>query len=146
MTASPRAPQPLGGPWPLDPRDPVFALAEHLGELADASDSLTTAVEHHDLAGLEAANERAEALTVRIGDLAAGMTTADRVRVDNRRVRALRERIDVAARRNAYLIERAWAVDAATMRLLASLGRPAPDVALQPYAQPSAPAYFDRKA
>ena len=146
MTASPRPATPLSVLRPTDRRDPVIALAEHLGELADAADSLTSAVEGHDLAGLEAANERAEALALRIGDLSAGLSEIDRVRVDNRRVRALRERIDTATRRNAYLIERAWAVDAATMRLLASLGRPSPDVALDTYVQPSAPAYFDRQA
>ena len=48
----------------------------------------------------------------------------DRERLDRRRIRALCERIDVAVRRNAYLIERAWALDAATMRLLAGLGAP----------------------
>jgi hypothetical protein len=126
--------------------DRPMALVAALGELADATDSLTTAVERHDLAGLVAANEHAEALTERIRDLSVGLTDSDRARIDHERIRALRERIDLAARRNAYLIERAWAIDAATMRLLASLGRPAPDMPLHSYAPPSAPAYLDRQA
>ena len=126
--------------------DRPLALVTALGELADATDSLTVAVEHHDLAALVIANECAEALAEWIKDLSVALTDADRVRIDHVRIRALRERIERGARRNAYLIERAWAVDAATMRLLASLGRPDPDVPLHSYAPPSAPGYLDRQA
>jgi hypothetical protein len=135
----------LGSPAP-DRRDPVIVLGADLEDLADVTDSLTTAVEGHDLAGLVASNERAEALAARIGEASARLTDADRERLDRRRIRALCERIDVGVRRNAYLIERAWALDAATMRLLAGLGRAGTDGTLHSYAQPAAPGYVDRQA
>jgi hypothetical protein len=131
---------------PAPAADRPTALVAALGELADATDSLTSAVERHDHASLVAANERAAALAARIGDLSAGLTDADRVRIDHARIGALRERIERAARRNAYLIERAWALDAATMRLLASLGRPAGDLPIHSYSPPPGPGYLDRQA
>jgi len=131
---------------PAPAPDRPTALVAALGELADATDSLTIAVERHDLARLVAASERAATLTAQIGDLSAGLTDADRARLDRERMRALRGRIDLAARRNAWLIERAWALDAATMRLLASLGRPTGDLPLQSYAPPPGPGYLDRQA
>jgi hypothetical protein len=127
-------------------RDPAILLGEDLADLADATDSMTSAVERHDLARLVATNERAEALAARIGELSGSLTDADRTRLDHGRMRALCERIDTAVRRNACLIERAWALDAATMRLLAGLGRVATDTPLHPYAQPSTPGYLDRQA
>jgi hypothetical protein len=126
--------------------DPVDWLAEDLGGLAAACDATTTAVENHDLAGLVAANELAETLTERIRDRAAGLTEAERARVGTDRIRTLHERISRAVQRNAYLIERAWALDAATMRLLASLGRPHPDLPLHSYGPPDGPGYLDRQA
>jgi hypothetical protein len=131
---------------PPDGVDPVDWLAEDLGELAAACDATTAAVEDHDLAGLLAANELAEALTERIRARAAGLTEAERARVGTDRIRTLHERIGRAAQRNAYLIERAWALDAATMRLLASLGRPDPSQPLHSYAPPGGPGYLDRQA
>jgi hypothetical protein len=94
-----------------------------LSTLADAMDELAIAVERHDLAALLAANERAERLIAEVDAAAAALTPADRAVIDPFQLAALRERIAIGARRNAYLIERAWALDAATIRLLASLGR-----------------------
>ena len=131
------APGPAGRP---------AALVATLTELADATDDLTIAVERHDLAGLLDANDRAEALTARADGLANALDDADRARLDPRQVLALRERLDTAARRNAYLIERAWALDAATMRLLAGLGRPAPETPAATYSTPAPAAYLDRQA
>jgi hypothetical protein len=137
---------PAAGTTVLHGRDPVIVLGEDLEDLADLTDALTSAVECHDLAGLVASNERAEGLASRIGEVSAGLTEADRERLDRLRIRGLCERIDVGVRRNAYLIERAWALDAATMRLLAGLGRTGADATLHSYAQPSAPGYVDRQA
>jgi len=146
MTAFPGAPTPPDGPRPPDGRDRATALAEDLADLAAATDELTDAVERHDLVALLAANHRAEVLTAQIRDLSADLTDADRARVDTERVLRLRGRIDLAARRNAYLIERAWAVDASTMRLLATLGRPAGGLPVHSYAPPPGPGYLDRQA
>lgn len=122
------------------------ALVATLTELANATDDLTIAVERHDLAGLLDANDRAEALTARADGIANELDDADRARLDPRQVLALRERLDTAARRNAYLIERAWALDAATMRLLAGLGRPAAETPVSTYSTPAPAAYLDRQA
>lgn len=137
---------PTEGFRPTGWSDVSAALVDALSKLAASTDALTIAVERHDLAGLLAATDRAEVLTGKITEISAGLTDADRPGLDAERILALRDRLDVAARRNAYLIERAWALDAATMRLLASLGRPAPDVPLQSYAPPSVPGYLDRQA
>ncbi len=133
--------------------DRPAALLAALGELAGAAASLTAAVERHDLAALVAANERAEILSARVGDLANALTDADRARLDLARMAALRDRLDLAARRNAYLIERAWAVDAATMRLLVGLGRSgsatdlgAPDHPARTYVTHEPPGDIDRQA
>jgi hypothetical protein len=127
------------------------ALAAALEDLADASDTLTIAVERHDLAGLLAASDRADRLTTRVAGLAAALEPADRTQLDGARIAGLRERLSISARRNAYLIERAWALDAATMRLLAGLGQggadASPDRPMAAY-QPTAGAvlHLDREA
>ena len=131
---------------PPDGVDPVDWLAEELGSLAAACDATTLAVERHDITGLVTANALAEAITDRIRDRAAALTEAELARVGSERIRTLYERISRAVQRNAYLIERAWALDAATMRLLASLGRPDPDLPLGSYAPPGGPGYLDRQA
>ena len=127
------------------------ALSVALEDLADASDTLTIAVERHDLPALVAASDRAERLTERVAGLAGGLDAADRVELDGSRIARLRERLAVSARRNAYLIERAWALDAATMRLLAGLSQggadASPDRPMAAYL-PSAGAvlHLDREA
>ena len=103
------------------------ALAVALEHLADASDTLTIAVERHDLAALIAASDRAERLTEQVAGLAAELEPSERSALDSKRIAGLRERLAVSARRNAYLIERAWSLDAATMRLLAGVGTDAAD-------------------
>lgn len=126
--------------------DRAPALLVALGELAEAADSLTHAIEGHDLAGLLAAIERAETLGGRVDELAAGFTDLDRARLDPVRFAAVRDRLTRAARRNAYLIEQAWALDAATLRLLASLGRPPAETPVAPYAPSAAAGCLDRQA
>ena len=127
------------------------ALAAALEDLADASDTLTIAVERHDLPSLLAASDRAERLTGRVADIAAVLDPVDRVELDGPRIAGLRDRLSVSARRNAYLIERAWALDAATMRLLAGLGQggadASPDRPMAAY-RPTAGAvlHLDREA
>lgn len=127
------------------------ALAAALEDLADASDTLTIAVERHDLPGLLAASDRAEHLTGRVAGLASSLDPVDRIELDGQRISGLRERLSVSARRNAYLIERAWALDAATMRLLAGVGQggadASPDRPMAAY-QPTAGAvlHLDREA
>jgi hypothetical protein len=127
------------------------ALAAALEDLADASDTLTIAVERHDLASLLAASERAERLTGRVAGLASHLEPIDRIELDGERIAGLRDRLSISARRNAYLIERAWALDAATMRLLAGLGQggaeASPDRPMAAY-RPTAGAvlHLDREA
>ncbi len=121
------------------------SLIATLTELADATDALTIAVERHDLAALIAANERAEALTIEINDLVASLTPLEKSALDRPRIAALQDRLEVAARRNAYLIERAWALDAATVRLLMNLGRTEGLTAGYTTA-PSSATYLDRQA
>lgn len=128
-----------------------MALSTALEDLADVSDTLTIAVERHDLPGLIAASDRAERLTERVAGLASTLDQVDRVELDGARIVGLRDRLSVSARRNAYLIERAWALDAATMRLLAGLGQggadASPDRPMAAY-QPTAGAvlHLDREA
>jgi hypothetical protein len=55
-------------------------------------------------------------------------------------------RLADGARRNAYLIEQAWAVDAALMRLLLGLGRVGADGTVGGYSVPPGPTYVDRGA
>jgi hypothetical protein len=99
------------------------ALTSALDALVDATDALTVAVERHDLVGLVAASDRAEVLTIRVDSIAAQLGPIDRIELDATRIAQLTERLAVGARRNAYLIERAWALDAATMRMLVGLGQ-----------------------
>lgn len=145
MTTLPAGPRTAPPPPPPVEGRPT-ALVALLAELAEATDALTIAVERHDLAGLLAANDRAEALTSRVDGLVGALTEADRAGLDRARIVTLRERLEAAARRNAYLIERAWALDAATMRLLAGLGRPDPASAAGAYAVAPGGTWLDRQA
>jgi hypothetical protein len=99
------------------------ALTAALDELVESTDALTVAVERHDLVALVAASNRAEVLTIRVDAIAAELGPIDRIELDAPRIAQLTERLAVGARRNAYLIERAWALDAATMRLLVGVGQ-----------------------
>ena len=128
------------------------ALTSALDELVEATDALTVAVERHDLVGLVAASDRAEVLTARVDSITAELGAVDRIELDGPRIAELTDRLAVGARRNAYLIERAWALDAATMRLLAGLGHDRPDALSvdrpgSGYQSSAAPAlYLDREA
>jgi hypothetical protein len=128
------------------------ALTFALDELVDATDALTIAVERHDLVALVAASDRAEVLTVRVDSIAAELNPVDRIELDGPRIAELTDRLAVGARRNAYLIERAWALDAATMRMLVGLGQERSDglPGERPgsgYMTAAAPAlYLDREA
>jgi len=93
-----------------------------LAELADAVDAIAAAVGSHDLAGLELANARAATLQATLAAHIAALGEADRARPP-RQPAGLVTRLRAGVRRNALLIERAWSIDAATTRLLLSLGR-----------------------
>jgi hypothetical protein len=116
-----------------DPDAP--AAAALLEGLADTSDALTVAIVRRDHDAIVAATGRAEALIERLASLdadAAGRLVPDPA------VAPLAARIGSAARRNALLLERAWATDAALLRLLAMAARAGSDAAgAQAYAQPS---------
>jgi hypothetical protein len=128
------------------------ALTAALDELVESTDALTIAVERHDLAALVAASNRAETLTTRVNAIASELSPVDRIELDAPRIAQVSERLAVGARRNAYLIERAWALDAATMRLLAGLGQDRPETGfgdrpMNSYMSAPAPAlYLDRDA
>ncbi len=115
------------------------ALSTTLAGLADVSDSVARAVQSHDRLGLEAANARAEELLARVVELVPTLTDEDRLLAGDE-LAGLAERLNGAARRNAYLIEQAWAVDAALMRLMMGVGK---DGA---YGEQPTPAYVDRQA
>ena len=131
----------VGLGWP-----PLNALISALDALADVSDQVTRAVQHHDRQALETSNERAEALVEHINDLLASMTEEDRSHIGAAGVSGLCERLAVGARRNAYLIERAWAVDAALMRMLVGIGKVGSEGVAAGYGDPSGQTFVDRQA
>lgn len=96
-----------------------------LRELVDAADAIAAAVEVHDRVALEAANARAEGLADEVGQLIARLGPGEAVDLADPGfgLRPIVSRLRAAGRRNALLIERAWALDAATTRLLAGLAR-----------------------
>jgi hypothetical protein len=124
----------------------LYALTSALGRLATAADGATDAVTRHDRLALIRANEVAEALIDEINGLAVSLTPADRAMLGELGVPALCRRLGASARRNAYLIEQAWAVDAALMRLLLGLGRVGSDGTVGGYAAPAGPTCVDRGA
>jgi hypothetical protein len=102
-----------------------------LEQLAAAGETLTTAIVHHDLDAIVAATKRAEELVGMLdGNERAKRDPAndhpgrddDELVVDPDVV-LLGARIGATARRNALLLERAWATDAALLRLLAVAAR-----------------------
>lgn len=108
--------RPMGRPAaPLD-------LDAGLAELADVVDLIAVAVGRHDLIALNAANARATELHAALAAQIAALGAADRPRPAGQMADLL-ARLRSGVRRNALLIERAWAIDAATTRLLLSLGR-----------------------
>jgi len=121
-------------------------LASALARLVAASDGVADAVTRHDRIALSRCNEEADALVDEVNRLTATLTPEDRELFGEVGVTALCERLAAAARRNAYLIEQAWAVDAALMRLLLGLGRVGPDGTVGGYAANPGPSYVDRGA
>jgi hypothetical protein len=129
-----------------------------LERLAAAGEDLTHAIVHHDLDAIVAATKRAE-------ELVGALDTHERARRDpandhpgdadeinvDPHVIMLGARIGATARRNALLLERAWATDAALLRLLAVAARDDAAVSsgagyapISPDAQPTG--WLDRSA
>ena len=124
----------------------LTALTAALGRLIGASDAVADAVRRHDHAGLLVSNDRTEALVGEVQSLTSALTEDERDQLGELGVTELCSRLASGARRNAYLIEQAWAVDAALMRLLASIGRINPDGSPAGYGTPPSPTYVDRQA
>jgi hypothetical protein len=124
----------------------LAALVTALTSLVAASDGVAEAVNRHDRLALIRANDTADALVDEVNRLAAALSEGDRLILGEYGVPALCERLAAGARRNAYLIEQAWAVDAALMRLLLGLGKVGADGSVGGYVAPPGPAYVDRGA
>jgi hypothetical protein len=124
----------------------LVALAAALNRLLAASDGVAEALTRHDRGALESSNELATALVEEVGDLAGTLTDEDRTEIARTAIPGIREKLAAAARRNAYLIEQAWAVDAALMRLMIGVGRVGPEGPVGGYSAPTGPAYLDRGA
>lgn len=124
----------------------IAALVAALVELIAATDEVADAVGRHDRTALEEANSRSDSLVTAVASATKALDDTDRFDLRMSEVPGLCDRLRVATRRNAYLIESAWAIDAAEIRLLAGLGRVAADGGLKEYATPASPAYVDRQA
>ncbi len=124
----------------------LIALTTALSRLVSASDGVAEAVTRHDRLALVKSNEQADALVDEVNRLAATLTDDDRAMLAEFGVPALCERLAAGARRNAHLIEQAWAVDAALMRLLLGLGKIGADGTVGGYAVAPGPTYVDRGA
>jgi hypothetical protein len=124
----------------------LTALTSALTTLAEIADTVTDAVQRHDRTSLEKANERADGLVTEVNRLAATLTREDRALIGEAGITALCGRLAVAARRNAYLIEQAWAVDAALMRLLVGVGTVGAEGTASGYGSQPGPNYVDREA
>lgn len=118
-------------------------VASLLEALAEAGDALTDALVAHDLAAITAATRDAEALVGRL----------DRVEAEpagrhaNRRAFAdLAARIGASARRNALLLESAWATDAEILRLLATTALAQDDASYGPPPGTAPAGWLDRSA
>ena len=110
-----------------------------LTSLADAGDALTRALVAHDHDAIVAATQDAGRLIAALAESSSSRNDATPA------ARRLGERIATGARRNAQLLERAWATDAALLRLLATAARP--DAASGPAWAAAEPAGFlDRSA
>jgi hypothetical protein len=124
----------------------LSALTVALGRLVAASDGVADAVTHHDRIGLIKCNEQAESLVDEVNRLTSALDPRDKALFGEVGVTTLCERLARGARRNAYLIEQAWAVDAALMRLLLGLGRVGADGKVGGYSAAPGPTYVDRQA
>ncbi|HEX7490706.1 MAG TPA: hypothetical protein VF337_03265 [Candidatus Limnocylindrales bacterium] len=124
----------------------LSALTAALDRLVAASDGVAEAVRRHDRLALVSSNEQADALVGEINRLNSTLTDEDRALFGVVGVPALCERLGSSARRNALLIEQAWAVDAALMRLLLGLGKVGSDGSVGGYSSNPGPSYVDRQA
>ena len=124
----------------------LSALTNALSRLVAASDGVADAVRRHDRLALVGCNEQADALVGEVNTINASLADSDRALLGVVGVPALCERLAASARRNALLIEQAWAVDAALMRLLLGLGKVGSDGSVGGYSSNPGPSYVDRQA
>ena len=129
--------------------DPVAWLRQTLGGLVEATDAITSSITARDLAALGTAVSRAETLTEALGR---ANPTLEEMRGD-RRIReagpelvGLRQRLRENGRRNALLIQRAWELDAAAVRLLVRLVAPDAEQPAAAYQRAAAPRLLDTPA
>ncbi len=128
------------------PSPRLVAMAAALTRLLAASDRVAEALTRHDRSALESSNELASSLVEEIGKLAGDLSDQERAEMTETAIPGLRMQLGAVARRNAYLIEQAWAVDAALMRLMLGVGRVGPDNSVSGYNSAPGPAYVDRGA
>lgn len=129
--------------------DPAGWLRNVLGGLVEATDAITATVTGRDLDGLTAAVGRAETLTdalSRAQGVFDDLRNDPSIRAAAPELIALRERIRANGRRNAHLIQRAWELDAAAVRLLVRLVAPEVDGHRVPYAATPVPRLLDTPA
>jgi hypothetical protein len=101
---------------------PVEDVETALRALIAVGSAIAEAVERRDLAALERATHEAEGLTASI-PAAIAARSAPNARPVAAEIASLAEEARSRARRTAMLIEHAWSIDAATLRLLAGIGR-----------------------
>jgi hypothetical protein len=124
----------------------LAALVAALSRLISISDGVADAVRRHDRIALDSSNAQAEAQIEEVNRLNAALSPEDRTMMAAAGIPGLSERLAAGSRRNAFLIEQAWAVDAALMRLLLGLGKVGADGAVGGYASNPGPTYVDRQA
>jgi len=114
-----------------------------LAALADTSDALTVAIVAHDREAIVAATQDAEGLVEQLSRLEGSPDPDARPRPTDAVVLLLAARIEATARRNAILLERAWATDAAMLRLIATAAKAESDAASGDYGASGATASPD---
>jgi hypothetical protein len=124
----------------------LSALTAALGRLVAVSDRVAEAVRRHDRIALTSCNEQADAIVLEVNRLNSVLTNEDRMLLGEVGITTLCQRLGASARRNAFLIEQAWAVDAALMRLLLGLGKVGADGNVGRYSSNPGPTYVDRQA
>ena len=124
----------------------AVALAAALGDLLVACRDVTDAVTRHDRAALEAANARSESILAEVGRLTSDLTSVDRPFLAELGVPGTCEALAATSRRNAFLIEQAWSIDAALMRELISAGTAAAAATTPGYGSAPGPTYVNRGA
>ena len=133
--------------YQVAPGSPALsALTSALSALVTISDEVTLAVQNHDRLALISRNERAEGLIEEVNRIGGTLTDAERSMLADAGVPALVARLSAGARRNAFLIEQAWAVAAALIRLLMGVGRIGPDGTVGGYSANPGPACVNRDA